>query len=337
MSKIIRRILFSPVPLRTTFKHSDFFQIIPAPETFKRPSAEYGHHPVILEMSQPTSGSVTGALSYSFEMSSKPSFAEQTPVQIPDSVVHNHEANLRTVEIVALTNALTDYYFFQYGNNARQSWSISLDIASTDYSTRWGQDFYVHPAEFQTEVAEFSQVMRSENRALMFRSDTYLKVITSEELFQAYDRLPQEFRDSFLNCCQLFSKALSLENYEPSASLLFKVSVVEALVKLENPNSKPQTCSCCGQLQYKIAKQFKDFLRKYCFSLPTKHITEFYKLRSKIVHEGSLLFASHQRKPWVENQQDFNKVYASSHQEMYSNLLTKVVRTSLRHFLYEQS
>lgn len=115
---------------------------------------------------------------------------------------------------------------------------------------------------------------------------------TLDYCLSIYFSLSGEARTAYNNACQLFWLALETGRTSPSVACACLVSAVETLVAHENRAIKSPPCETCGQPRFRVTAKFKEFMAKYGRDDSTyrKRASDLYKLRSKILHEGRLLF-----------------------------------------------
>lgn len=96
--------------------------------------------------------------------------------------------------------------------------------------------------------------------------------------------IPIEVRDSRLEAAGQMSAA----HAEITATLYMSAIEVASLV-----NSPPQqTCSSCGQPQYKISQRVTQLVRRYAGEHVARIVKEYYGQRSKYLHDGRMIAAS---------------------------------------------
>lgn len=85
--------------------------------------------------------------------------------------------------------------------------------------------------------------------------------------------------------------AIELNNNRKTLSLLSSFTSMETMVNLEFKDVAAEKSPQCGQLKYSVSRELKDYLLKYIGNSERnkKTFNNYYSLRSKNVHTGTLL------------------------------------------------
>lgn len=313
-------------------EHLPLFSIYPCPEDYPRPPAEIGHYPYFIDFKVPELTKKMGLVEYSFELGKKPKFKDYRAFPIPDIVAKNDSRMSTFNEISYLVNALSPVRIFSYSGN--QHWTISIE---KEMKMIYGQEGYL-PPKHEYNLDKIHSLPDYENIDPILL--TYLKpnegkyILRLSELFDLYFNCTDEIKkDCYLNACTVLSKSFDLQTIDWSASYIFMVSALEALIEIENKDFKVENCKSCGQPKYKVSRKFKDFIDKYGYEVDNKTKNEFYKIRSGIAHSGQLLGMSYFRKRGIENQDDLDKVYRETMEREYYFAFKNLAQTCFRMFL----
>ena len=105
---------------------------------------------------------------------------------------------------------------------------------------------------------------------------------------QAYYGLNAETKKTIDSAINHTVSAMELRKHKKTLSIIAAFTSMETMVNNEFKDEKVERCGECNQLQYKVAKKFRDFLFKYVGKSTEnkKKFNAFYLLRSKIVHAG---------------------------------------------------
>lgn len=312
-----------------------FFKIYRCPEEFPHPPCLIGHHPFFIEYEVEKVKNKKGLAGGVRQIKKDNKYSDFEEKEIPGSFLQSeHNSRIRN-ELLTLVNSLTNNYLFTYGAQVKQGWSIALD---KEDKLSYSQDGYISP-DFDTEIDEISFTGTHKTHDLLLRvSDDEGNIIRSIgliDLIKIYHSLKDiNLKKSFYNACIVFNKAQYLSSYEYSASYIFMVSALEALIEIENYGVKVETCSSCGQPKYKINKKFKDFIDKYGFNVSNKIKTDFYNLRSKISHAGQLLAGSYDSKFHIQDQEDLDNEYIRTKQRQTYEDFKMLTQVCFSKFLF---
>ncbi len=312
-----------------------FFKIYRCPEEFPHPPMLFGHHPFFIEYEVGKVKNNKGLASGVRQIKKDNKYSEFKEKEISGSLLQSEHNSRVKNEFLTLVNSLTDNYLFTYGSQVKQGWSIALD---KEDKLSYSQDGYISP-DFVTEIDEISFTGTHKIHDLLLQvSDDKGNIIRSigvTDLIEIYHSIKDiSLKKSFYNACIVFNKAQYLSAYEYSASYIFMVSALEALIEIENQAIKVESCSTCGQPKYKVNRKFKDFIDKYGFNVSNKIKSDFYNLRSKISHAGQLLEGSYDLKFHIQGQEDLDSEYIISEQrQTYENFKT-LTRVCFSKFLF---
>lgn len=299
-----------------------FFKIYRCPDEFPHPPYQYGHHPFFIEYEVEKVTNKKGLAGGARQIKKDSRYSDFEEKEIKSSFLQSEHNRRIKNELLTLVNSLTSNYLFTYGTWVKQGWSIALDKKEDKLS--YAQDGYISP-DFDTEIDEISFTGSHKTHDLLLRvSDDEGNIIRSiglVDLIRIYHSIKDnDLKKAFYNACIVFNKAQYLSYHEYSASYIFMVSALEALIDIENRGVKVETCSTCGQPKYKINKKFKEFIDKYGFDVSNKIKSDFYNLRSKISHTGQLLASSYDFKFHIQSQEDLDNEYIrSEHRQTHKN------------------
>jgi len=336
---INRRIIFS-------YKKDDLIQFLPifsihrCPDDFPTPPGEIGHYPYFLDFQTKEVTGKVGILEHSYKLGEKPKIEDYQKFPIPDHIAQNDETSRTMNEVMFLVNSLSLGEFFTYGT--RQCWTIcyNKDSGFSDESC-YGQEGY-HSPDYETKIEKIQDIENYEYiDPILFtlisgEKTERIVMVRLRDLLNLYFSFPDDtLKRQYLNACVVYSKSLRLADVDMSASYIFLVSTIEALIEIEYRNLKVETCESCGQPKYKVRKKFHAFIEKYGYKIDKKTKDYCYEVRSGIAHSGQLLGMSYDHKWAIEHQEDFDLKYKTSMDRMYYDSLKNLVQTCLRTFLYE--
>lgn len=222
-------------------------------------------------------------------------------------------------------------------NGARQSWSIDL---GEYHDMRYSQQGYLCPDyERQPDAIEPRiNYALIDPTLLHFMNDEGVLVRTvklGDLLHTYYDCGDSDLKEQYLNACIVLTKAQDLFSIDHSASYMFMVTAIEALITIDYKDHIAETCDCCGQPKYKVSKKFKDFIDKYGYQVSNKIKNEFYSMRSSISHFGKLFVSSYQSTMFIESQEDFDRRHTQTMERMKYESFRDLVKTCFRTFLLQ--
>ena len=308
-----------------------FFKIYRCPDEFPHPPMLIGHHPFFIEYEVDEVKNNKGLAGGVRQIKKDNKYSEFEEKEISGSLLQlEHNSRIKN-EFLTLVNSLTDNYLFTYGSQVKQGWSIALDKKDKENRLSYSQTGYISPS-FVTEIDKisFKGTHKIHDLLLQIFDDkgNIIRSIGVTDLIEIYRSIRNiSLKKSFYNACIVFNRAQYLSAYEYSASYIFMVSAVEALIEIENQTIKVESCSACGQPKYKVNRKFKDFIDKYGFKVSDKIKSDFYSLRSKISHAGQLLEGSYDSTFLIQGQEDLDSEYIRSEQrQTYENfkILTRV-------------
>ncbi len=331
--KTRRYIVFTREKRDVLLECPPHFRIANCPLDFPLPPAEIGHHPMFLDISYEERSGVRAVREFSYHLAEKPNFDEHVVVPVPDWSANLWIAYERSREVLALLNAISPEFFLAYG--VRQSWFTSLTDLSR--SAEYGQEGYNHA--YETEVgpilpSEGYDLIDPVALEMMDQSTGDRTGIPTAQLFEIYLTAPDsDLKGLYLNACDVLSKAIGLMDSEISVSFLLMITAIEALVHIEHLDGEGKNCTTCGQPMYAVRRKFRDLLDKYCFEVPKKKKDEIYTLRSTLAHQGGLLPNEGSRKPYIEDQNDFDRAHASTIGSIEFQNMLKIAKTCFKAFL----
>ena len=308
------------------------FKIHKCPPEVPHPKMMIAHHPYFLDIEVPEADEEIGVGSYGYDLSKKPDFDDFEKVSIPKHISQQDLDSIHFDEIVHLVNALTRHHIFVY--DGRQAWTAPL--GDVQLESRFSQEIYWAPDfENPTKITPQENYFGEYRFSLQSDDGTLRQRVTLQQLLDLYFAFDDDyFKQDFLNACLVVDKAKKLSHFEQSASYIFLVSAIEALVALENRGMKNKRCEICGQEQYRVMAKFRDFLDKYGCEVDKNTQNDFYTLRSQISHIGKLFQSSYRRNFFPKSQEDINKQHSESIESMKYKSFRGLVEICFATFLY---
>jgi len=293
MEKYHKTIIFTKTPLTSYFRYEDKFQIYPAYLENMPISTLQEHYPIILEY-----------------------YIEEDEIITPEMGIEGLE-DLRTLtattvtkqnQILNLLTLFTNHHFFRY-SDLSGNWGIPIlkenpGKEANEWSSKWCWPMFHWPGlPEQLKISKFTDITQKytrvtivpfleyyqhnpnydthKNRPITFPNNTTLGL-------KAYYSLNAEARPIIDDAISHSISAIELKKMRKTLSVISAFTSIETMVNLENKEFIPTKCECCGQLQFKVSKHYRDFLLKYIGDNQNnkKKFNTLYGLRSKIVHTG---------------------------------------------------
>lgn len=309
------------------------FKIHKCPPEFPHPTMMPAHHPYFLDIKVHEVDEEMGVRSYGYELSKEPDFDEFQKVKIPNYISQQDLNGIFFDEIVHLINALTRHHIFTYDN--RQAWTAAL--GDVEPESKFSQEIYLAPGfENPTEITPQRNYFGERLFSLLSEDRALRQCVTFQNLLDLYFSFDNDsFKQDFLNACLVVDKAKKLNHFEQSASYIFLVSAVEALIELENQGVSNNKCESCGQEQYRVMAKFRGFLDKYGWDIDKKTQNDFYTMRSKISHAGMLFQSSYRHNFFPKSQEDIMKRHKKTIESEKYQSFRGLVETCFATFLYQ--
>ncbi len=332
-SMIVSRIIFSHNK-NFLIHFGSLFTISRCPANFPTPPAEVGHYPYFIDFEANEIKGKKGVMEHSYKLDSKPKFDDFQQFPIPDSIAQSDENEKVLNEILFVVNALTNAEFFRY--KSRQNWTIRMDGS---HESCWGQEGYIAPKYDRSlsELETFPQYTNPNAFTLIDEQSGMLakrvSVTDLLELFFLNDNT--SLKGGYLNACIVLSKSYELRQIDWSASYIFLVTAIEALIEIEYSDIRVEHCNSCGQPKHKVRKKFLNFLDKYGHKVDKKTKDLFYNLRSGIAHSGQLLGMSYGHKWSIESQREFDAKHKSTMDRIYYDSFHQLVTICFQTFIYQ--
>jgi hypothetical protein len=275
--RVSTSVLFAAVPVRGWFRYRDLFQIRPMPATAPQPQQLLGDHPFLLEFTYNAS---------------------------PSGLINIGRRNTQLRQLELLLVGLLPRVNGGIGTAAQKRWTIKEPKAGEEWKSEYLQDGYFTP-ELPGEGDVFSTTDDILPMPAMAAADYYVRSGISggeqldvpdgfAELLDRFFALPGKEQDRFLRACYWLREAGRTFAGSRSAAFTSLISAVEALMP---PEGGPQTkCTACGRpLGMGPTQRFVDFVDRFAPQAPdaTRDRREFYRIRSKLSHGGTLLFSDH--------------------------------------------
>ncbi len=298
MEEFQKTIVFTKTPLEGYFRYSSLFQIYPADLIGMPKCSIQNDYPIILEYRIKENEII------------KPSSIYEG---LEELFVRTASTNTKVDEILNLLMLFTNHVFFRYSASTETgNWGIPIlndspgEEEANSWSSKWNMKMFHWPElPDQLKIKSFTDI------GLEYPEVNYVRHRDYYQQYPNYDfekGRPISFPDTIhdgLNAYyslgeekQIIDMAIShsvtaveLRQSKKTLSIISAFTAIETMVNLENKDFKPDRCENCGQLQYKVAAHYRDYLLKYLGNNDhnKKKFNQLYKLRSKIVHTGSKL------------------------------------------------
>lgn len=293
MNRFQKTIIFTKTPLSGYFLIPGRFQIYPANLEGLPTSVFQKHYPVILE--------------YKIE--------DNEIIEPPEDYIGRKNSMTLVAsklskidEILNLLTLFANHYFFRYydltGNWGMPILNDNPGEEANEWSSKWNMASFGWPGlpeqlkidKFTDLELEFNEVdfipfreYYSKNPNYDYYSD---KIITfPNNIFlgiEAYYSLDKEVKTIIDTAISHSVSAIEIMEFKKTLSVISAFTSIETMVNYENKDFKPIRCNECGQLQFKVAKKYRDYLLKYVGDNQNnrKKFNALYSLRSKIIHTG---------------------------------------------------
>ena len=260
---------------------------------------------------------------------------------IDDDLMEMHYRNVNSRNIQKLLSLFTNYYFFDY-SNFYQAWFSEFNGDRFSQKSIWGQQSYTVPSfnkkikklsEFkfeaksneikkQKDLNKYYNQLSAGSRGMPFEFPFNIDV-----LFDEYSLLNGKKKEAFDSACILFYYGFDLLTVKKSLSLASFISSIETLIEYEYSDdpvtykcdtcksieASPKKCPNCNEPFWGVRAKFREFLSRYGNSSKEfeKYASNFYTIRSKILHRGQLLLADKDINHWA---------YDARHESMTESL-----------------
>ncbi len=300
MKKFERVIIFTKVPLDGFYRYKDIFQIFPADFT-NMPDNPYKRHYVNI-------------LEYWFTEEEK-IIRETEYENLKELFSLTATTVTKQDKIISLLNSFTNNSFFKYNSND-YVWAMPLlfNEATKEISeevnflsSQWcSKGFHFPTLPNQLQITGFTNVNLNEVKKLphsLFytfypnldndRNQSIVFPESFDTILDSYFSLAKEIMVILDAAIGYNVAAIELISKKRTLALLASFTAMETMVNLEYRDQVTENCKNCGQVKFKVAKKFRDYLLKYIGeSLENKKkFNSYYSLRSKIVHTGMRLKA----------------------------------------------
>ena len=286
-------IIFTKTPLNKYFRFLDVFQILPCHHLKDLPYSDLQrHYPAILEY----------WTSYEEEVAVPEIFEG-----LKDFVTSTTRMIVKQDLILSLLSCFTNHLFFRYSDTTG-TWGVPMldDNASREemdtWSSKWNLVLFHSPGlSKQLKITGFSKHQYNDielskhfpyyqddpnldtdkNREITFPETIYMDL-------DSYFSQDKESKDVLNTAISYAVSAIELKQIKKTMSVVAAFTAVETMVNFEFRNQEAEKCNTCGQLQFKVAKKYRDYLLKYLGDSAhnKKKFNAYYSLRSKIVHTG---------------------------------------------------
>jgi len=313
-----------------------YFKIYKCPDEFPQPPFPMAHHPYFIEYEVEKVPPKKGLKSGARQIKKGNKYGEFEEDELSETSVQNEQNRHALAEYMVLLNVLTDNYVFTYGSRIHYGWAINLEDKQDKSS--YSQAGYREP-EYDRDVSELNFIEKHNIFDRLFNvQDSEGKVVRDvglRNLIGIYKSIAdQKLKRDFLNACIVFNKSQYLLDHEISASYMFMVTSLEALIGIKYRDVKTKNCRSCGQPRYKVGEKFRAFIDEYGYGVDKKTKKEFYDLRSGISHRGQLLEPSYDLSFFITNQEDLDKEYLRhKHSDTHSQI-QKLTQVCFSKFLF---
>jgi len=274
--KVGSAVCFSVLPVTEYFLRQNDFQIMPVPPDAPRPDFLIADHPFLLEVQ------IKGSRNAAVE-------------------IQRHLRRSREVEL--LLCVLLRGYIRSDRSKLRHSWVMppaDKNPPRLSPSVFWQVGYHYEGHKYLRE--HFSPTIGIPPMEICDPNEYYSRFgislgqtldlpATINAAIVAYNRLPSGIRRTFLTSCTWLQHSHEMFHFSHSASYLALVFAIETL--LPKPKSEG-LCDCCNREKRKgPTALFKEFLAEFAPAQgqANKRLGEFYRIRSKIVHEGGVLLS----------------------------------------------
>ena len=304
--KIRRVVLFSIPEVKGFWKHSDEWQILPAPDEAPRPGFLSGEHPFTFE----------------FRVCSSTNF-----------VVNMTRQGRRISELHCLLSLLLGGRITREWPNHPHHWMLLREPTTSGSQTVYANEGYLVEG-FIAEADDFTNVWGKRELSVVPDGDYYarrgigiddeLEVPTCLDLaFNLFENAEAETRDKFLRAAYWFDAAYRAWNTSKALSYIAAINAIEVLVPSHTADPCP---SCKRDRSPGPTKRFRDFVEEYAAVESEGARTEMYSFRSALVH-GDYLHNMDSPLAWGALTPG-----AAEHRELHDSALS-VARTALRTWL----
>ncbi len=313
---------------------SPYFKIYKCPDNFPQPPHMAAHNPYFIEYKVEKAPPKKG-LKGSRQIKKGSNYNNFKEEELSCRSLQNEQNNNTRNEYIVLLNVLTANYVFTY-EKGQQGWAINLE-GSLPKSSYYSQAGYI-PPDYDSELEELKFNKHYEIFDLLLAQydpkGNLVRNVGLKDLISIYKLIGDlQFKKSFLNACIVFNKAQYLAEHEISASYMFMVASLEALVAIENHNIKTEICDSCNNEKFKVSEKFKVFIDKYGYGIDNKTKNDFYGLRSRISHKGQLLIPSYDRNFYVSSQNDLKDEWLYFEQMDIYNTFKNLTQVCFSKFL----
>jgi hypothetical protein len=294
MKKYHRSIVFTKVPMKSSFRYKDVFQIFPA-QLEKLPFSKLqAHYPNILEYWTDS----------------------EEIVKVPEAFkgledLFSLAATTLTKQdkIMAILSVISNHMFFRYSDGTG-CWGIPMlkedpgEEANT-WSSKWCMSYFHFPElPDQLKIESFSKqnlpatTMVPEMEYYLY--DPNIDFDSKKEIsfpdsivhiLDSYYSLAPDILPVIDTAISHCVSAMEMRQSKKTLSLLAAFTSLETMVNLEFRDVEAEKCETCGQLRYSVARKFREFLLKYVGKgdKNKRKFNSYYSLRSNIIHTGRQL------------------------------------------------
>ncbi len=316
-----RNIIFTKAHLKTNFRFKDVFQIYPC-DFADAPKSEYAlDNPVVIE--------------YFTDSTKNPEVYSWIKQKNLISGLANQTSQLN--KITRLLSAITKHRFFSY-STSDSKWGIipkeNNDESEFNASKIFFPFFYYPNSKNDLRGNEFaaqrhlnSNFISHQNYYLQGSIDNLVDDNTqeisfsdlTEKILENYFNLDEESQKIVDAVAHLICNGIDIKQSMKSLSFISFVSSIETLANYYFRNHKVElhcescktikessfTCNECGRPIWGVTAKFKTFLSTYISneeSTKSKY-NKIYNMRSRIVHNGTLLLGDEQLN-WKESKKE---------------------------------
>ena len=308
--KFIRNIIFTKSRLKGWFRYKNEFQIYPAEFENIPINSNATHFPIVIE--------------FWIDEKDNTEVPDRLKMLEPYLKISESTNSINKVKkICNLLSAITNHRFFFY-NHPQGQWFFNVpDGDNTDdlnsQNSNWGYNIFAYPdIKKDMKIDRFTQVDYEQvnpvehNKYFIYdpieNSRNVIRFPQTMHLaLDGFFQLNKKQKKAAEATAHLIANGIDLRYEMKSLSFLSFVSSIETIANLEFTDKNksiefeckqcktikdaPYKCYECNRPIWGIAAKFREFLAEYIHNSEgsIKKYRKIYNLRSKLVHDGSLL------------------------------------------------
>jgi len=289
-------IVLTKTPLKKHFRYRDMFQVFPANHLKDLPHSDLQrHYPAVLEY---------------WVDDDEPAPVMDVFSDLKDFFEPLTRQILKQDMILSLLSCFTNHLFFRY-TDLSGSWGIPVpgpDVPKEEmnkWSSQWNLTMFHAPSLAQQLKIESFTEQQYETVQLIkhfpyYQDDPNLDLDIKREItfphtiwldldsYFAQDEAARKIIDTAISYSV---SAVEFRQLKKTMSVVAAFTAVETMVNFEFREMVPEQCDKCGQVQFKVARKYRDYLLKYLGDSKAnkKKFNDYYSFRSRIVHTGERL------------------------------------------------